>query len=402
MSEATDQELEAEVRCCLAYESNPPISSLLTGFSSTGLKAQHVASIDWLVRATNAEAIGLEVGSTTLELKPRLRPSQTLLLSDDRRVRIAADTAAASAMLILQAVLPFLLFTGGDAIELELCGGTNVAWSPSWDYVDQVLLPALEEHFNINHIERRLISRGWNSGREQDRGTVWLRIQPLALGQPLRARERAAPYQKEDFTLKSVDVTLLAPAELHSQFQQVLARDIDELFPDVDVRFPVVEDTGSDSRIFVLLVGRSTSLRWGRDNLFSIPKKWKAKERAKVADIVSKKVCMELYRELELGGTVDEYLQDQLVVFQALAEGETSFPRDENGAADSLEKAMNALNIDDRRHRDKMHEPFGEGSLHTTTARWVTAELLPKVVWYNKGRVCQGVGVHMEEGASTS
>jgi RNA 3'-terminal phosphate cyclase (ATP) len=47
--------------------------------------------------------------------------------------------------------------------------------------------------------------------------------------------------------------------------------------------------------------------------------------------------------------------------------------------------------------RDKAQEPFGFGSLHATTARWVTAELLPKVQWFNRGTICEGVGMRVEK-----
>lgn len=53
----------------------------------------------------------------------------------ERSIKITAGTAAASALLIFQAVLPFLLFAGGDRgdepIELEIEGGTNVTCETS-------------------------------------------------------------------------------------------------------------------------------------------------------------------------------------------------------------------------------------------------------------------------------
>jgi len=49
--------------------------------------------------------------------------------------------------------------------------------------------------------------------------------------------------------------------------------------------------------------------------------------------------------------------------------------------------------------QDRTREPFGEGSPHTTTARWVTAELLPQVKWFDRGRVCEGVGMAAPEPA---
>lgn len=360
---------------------------------------------------------GLSVGSHTLEFRPRLRPSQFT----DRRVRIAASSAAASTLLILQAVFPFLLFagaTGGEPLELELSGGTNVAWSLSFEYLDQVLLPTLQDRFGIR-VERKLVARGWSLGPSTARGEVRLRIWPLRPGEALLGsgpmeegqEEAAAPrrrregYGTADFEVKNIDVSVLAPAHMHGDLQGALFRDLDSLFPGVEISVKVLEDSGLDSRIYVLLVARSETLRWGRDILTSAPKKAKAKGKGKesLSDYVSRKVCKDLYEELETSGVVDEFLQDQLIIFQALAEGETSFPRDNHGGggnglpqrSGSLVEGMEDLTFRERR-KDKTHEPFGHGSTHATTARWVTAELLPKVGWYNKGTVCEGIGMRME------
>lgn len=142
-------------------------------------------------------------------------------------------------------------------------------------------------------------------------------------------------------------------------------------------------------------------------------------------------MCADLAREVRRGGSVvDEHLQDQLVVFQALAEGRTSFPRpdfvgEEERGGDLLEPAMERLGIigegeeeeergagqggredDDgeKRHQEvrvrrvkKTYEPFGEGSTHTRTARWVASELLPAVRWFNEGSVCEGVGLSFDK-----
>ncbi len=43
--------------------------------------------------------------------------------------------------------------------------------------------------------------------------------------------------------------------------------------------------------------------------------------------------------------------------------------------------------------RDKAVEPFGQGTMHTATARWVAAQVLPAVRWFAKGTVCEGAGL---------
>ena len=75
-----------------------------------------------------------------------------------------------------------------------------------------------------------------------------------------------------------------------------------------------------------------------------------------------KKVVGDLIHEIAHGGCVDEYMQDQIVVFQALAAG----------------KAEVDCGID------------REATLHTKTARWVTEQVVG-TGFDGLGR-CQGLG----------
>ncbi|KAI5924463.1 RNA 3'-terminal phosphate cyclase domain-containing protein [Camillea tinctor] len=377
------------------------------GARGGGLKAQHVTALSWLAQATRAEVRGLEVGSRSLEFRPT-----TAAALDRPRIEIVAGSSAASALLVFQAIFPYLLFAGceeGDApIEIELHGGTNVAFSLSYEYFDQVLLPTLQARFGIR-VERQLRARGWSAGPAK-KGCVWLRFRPVPRGGTLKPVVVTA---EEDLAVAEIDVSMLVPSAVQAPLQEALVRDLDERFPGVDVRFTVVEDSGHEARMYALLVARTeTGGRcWGRDYLYDRARKNKTPRQ--LAAEISRKVCEDLFEEVGRGGAVDEHLQDQLVVFQALAEGRTSFPRgdepvagaetqfkggsggsDDDKGDDGLGSDMESLDIGEKRMRkDKTHEPFGEGSLHTTTARWVVSQLLPSVKWFNNGSICDGAGV---------
>ncbi|KAI1506082.1 RNA 3'-terminal phosphate cyclase domain-containing protein [Biscogniauxia marginata] len=390
--------------CALAAVTSQPIRISNVrgnrgGSRGGGLKAQHVSAIQWLAKATEAEVNGLDVGSRTLEFRPSTPPTAL----KERRVEIVAGSSAASTLLIFQAVFPYLLFSGnetGDPIEVEIHGGTNVSWSLSYEYFDQVLLPTLQEKFGIV-VERQLKARGWSIG-PAGKGCIWIKFRPLRPGiklEPLSPWDR--PVTAKDFHLKQIDVSMLVPGALRAPLAQALAHDLDELFPNVDINFAVMEESSHDARMYTLLVARSeTGLRWGRDYLYD--RAWRKKTPEKLSSEISRKVCKDLFEEITLRGVVDEHLQDQLIVFQALAEGRTSFPRgagpnapfEEADGGDELGVAMENLGLEERRiRRDKTHEPFGEGSMHTTTARWVASELLPTAQWFDKGTICDGAGV---------
>jgi RNA 3'-terminal phosphate cyclase (ATP) len=371
----------------------------------------------------------------TLTFIPHLPPSSLL----DRDISITADSPAASTLLIFQAVFPFLLFAStppnsdthkvcGDPaapITLRISGGTNVSFSLSFEYLDQVLLPTLRDAFGVD-VERRLVGpRGWSLGRQQ-RGMVELKFRPLRAGETLKLRVASSAATDRDgkaattgvygisdgaggasalptvSDVEAIDVSMMVPGDaMREALQGELVDALAELFHGVEVNFKVVEDSGAESRIYVLLVARAGTVRWGRDVLQSMPsskgKNMKATQTtASLCATISRRLATELHEEVSAGGVVDEFLQDQLVIFQALAEGRTSFPRGEDKS--SLERAMERLELDGNKLRkEKTDGPIGEGSLHTTTARWVTAQMLPQVAWYNKGYVCEGAGVQMNK-----
>lgn len=133
-----------------------------------GLKAQHLTAVQWLANACNADIQGAAVGSRDLLFRPGCGPRKTVaplwdrttVLADGSRARfVVIDLQGVGATtLVLQAILPMLLFQGADdasgaldyssisalPILLTLKGGTNVSFSPSVDYVQQVLFPNLK------------------------------------------------------------------------------------------------------------------------------------------------------------------------------------------------------------------------------------------------------------------
>lgn len=336
---------------------------------------------------------GLSVGSKTLTFCPK-RPPTSLL---QRNIKISADSGAASTLLILQAVLPFIVFAGNESEEsicIEISGGTNVSFSLSYEYLDQILLPTLEERFGIN-VERELKRRGWSLG-PQSRGAISLKVSPLGIGQKLAYRPAEPCSYPDSYQVSAVDVSIVVPSHSHEKLQAVIVKDLNALFPDVDVHFKVTDDSGNDARWYVLLVARSSAgIRWGKDILCSMPKKTKLRDT--FVSGVSTQVCRELYDEVMVAGQVDDHLQDQIICFQALCDGVSSFPRGEHPTESTstatLPTAMEALDIDGQTmRREKTHEPFGRGSLHAQTARWVVSEMLPRVEFYNKGDIVKGVG----------
>jgi RNA 3'-terminal phosphate cyclase (ATP) len=363
-----------------------------------GLKNQHVTAIQWLAEATDAIVDGLSVGSTTLTFEPRLSPAEAKLpVSKDgvRRITVGGSNAS-STMLILQAILPFLIFASGGPIAVEVRGGTNVDFSPSYEYLDQVLLPTLEERWSVA-VERKVIHRSWSLGPQSGTGKISLKLNPVQAGQKLTFNTPALWKSLDSLETKSIDVSILTPSEHHATLQNQLAQDLGDLYPRVDVNFVLSEDSGNISRWYILLVAHSASgTRRGRDVLTSMPKK--AKSSATFISQLSRKACKSLYEELSEDDWVDEHLRDQLICYQALSDGWSSMEpsgAEHSASLDGVARDIQSLDLDRREtimRKEKPHEPFGKGSLHAQTARWVASELLPRLEVYNKGDHVKGVG----------
>ncbi|KAI1821423.1 RNA 3'-terminal phosphate cyclase [Xylaria intraflava] len=395
--------------CALAAITSQPIRIINVRGNrsqSTGLKSQHIAAIQWLAEVTQAEAEGLTVGSPTLEFRPRVPPTAL----KDRKIVITADSPGASALLIFQAVFPYLLYAGnesGDPIELEIHGSTNPSFSPSYEYLDQVFLPTLQERFGII-VERRLEKRSWTMG-PLGKGCIWLKFQPVSPGQILRLvkpwSEKKQPGDVD--RMDRIDVSILVPSAMRGSLENEMVKHLGREFPEADIHFVLNEDSGHDARMYVLAVAHSVSgLRWGRDFLYD--RSYKRKQATTIAKEIAKTVTKRLWEQTVVyTAAIDEYLQDQLVVFQALAEGRTTYwsretERWDEAHADPVEDVgepnceAGDMRPGKRIRKDETHGPFGFGSTHTTTARWITAKLMPTIQWFNNGTISEGAGFTLE------
>lgn len=338
------------------------------GKRNGGLKAQHVSAVKWLARIASAETNGCFVGSKTIDFKPNLSDTNPV----DQNIKIDADSAS-SILLVLQAILPVLLFAGdtrGTPITLSIQGGTNGSFSLSYEYLDQVLLPTLER-FGV-HVERQLKVRGWSHGPLK-LGHAEFKIHPIPLGQSLKAPD----WPMERGNVEKIDISILVPENLQEHVENTLLASLTQRFPGVEIDIVLRENT---HRIYVMLVAHtSTSLLFGRDWLYD--RKTKDKTPEDISAEIADKLVEDLNSELKSGGMVDEYLQDQVVIFQALANSRSTILGNQ-----LLSHSSNPSRL------DRTDEPFGSGSKHTTTARWVASQMLPRLKWYNHGQTCEGVG----------
>ncbi len=145
------------LRAAVAFSAilNKPVrvSNIRAGRPEPGLKTQHLSALKVLSEVFNGELSGGKLGSQQVTFVPGAA----------RGGRYSADMrTAASITLALQAVIPAAALAG-QALTLELVGGTDVPWSPTFDYFVHVVRSAFSVigiGFNAESSRRGYYPRG--------------------------------------------------------------------------------------------------------------------------------------------------------------------------------------------------------------------------------------------------
>ncbi|KAI0075469.1 RNA 3'-terminal phosphate cyclase [Panus rudis PR-1116 ss-1] len=272
-----------------------------------GLKAQHAAGLRLAAEISSAHLDGCTLNSESIHFRPDV--------IDVTKPYLADPGTAGSITLLLQIALPCLLYSPTPAkSDLLLRGGTNASNAPQIDYTEHVFLPFLRRRFGLNptlDVRKRgyfpkgggevhfsmpatqgplpavtLLERGPITSVK---GKAYVAGLPKSLAEKMReaAISSLTAFEGIDSELVQVDITA--------------------------VREKPENAVGSGSGI-VLWAESANGCVIGGSALGS-----KGKDPAKVGNAAAD----ELIRNLTHGGCVDEYLQDQIIIFLALAEGKS-------------------------------------------------------------------------------
>ena len=321
------------------------IYGVRAGRVNPGLRAQHLTGIRLAVDAmaddekgTNGRLEGDALHSTEIRYQP---PAATD--DDDANDRaavertITGDTGTAgSIVLLLQAALPGALFGRKNKApcRLRLRGGTNATMAPQYDYWERVFWPTVREQCGLeaDQIQARVLRRGFFP---KGGGEVEVRIKPLNKLplQPIRLTNRG---DVASIYIRSFHAGNL-PRHLAEQMAKVAKSTLRQRYPNVPLETEIVtERQAVGSGLGILVMATTTTGCRLAGSALSSPQK-KARD-------VAAEAARELLQTLDDGGCVDEWLQDQLILFMALAGGVSEM------VAGSL-------------------------TLHTQTAIWIAQEL---------------------------
>ena len=227
----------------------------------------------------------------------------------------SADPGTAGATtLLLQIALPCLLFATSDRADtssLRLHGGTNAINAPQIDYTEQVFLPFIRRHFSVD-VELQITRRGYypkgggevsvtvHSKKEPlpaisvlDRGTVTsIRGRAYVAGLPRKLAKESRDAAVALLVKKGIDPTII---------------DIEYVREDAKKAF------GAGSGV-VLWAETDTGCILGGGSIG---------QKGVDAVEIGREAAEELERNIAQGGCVDEYLQDQWIIFGVLAKGKS-------------------------------------------------------------------------------
>lgn len=294
------------LRNCAAYAAilgkRAHIVKIRANRARPGLRPQALEGLKLLAKVSYGTLVGAFENSQEILFTPGQVVHDSN--SHDTTRSYEADTrTAGSCCLILQACLPVLLFRS-NTIELAIKGGTNVTNSPPIDHVKHVLLPLLEQHFKVA-LELEVVKRGF---MPRGGGIVNVKVHPHEVLPPIRMLEKGVVVQ--------IVANLFGYGNAAQNFVDLVKETVEASFHDRAIEFVcTIEGMETKAKLacgLFLYAKTSTGCIFGGSSLGNAH--IKPEELASLA-------VQDLLNQLAHGGCTDEHIQDQLIIFMALADG---------------------------------------------------------------------------------
>ncbi|KXZ54935.1 hypothetical protein GPECTOR_3g105 [Gonium pectorale] len=302
--------------------------------SKPGLQPQHLTGLQLVERICRGELQGGAVGSANISLRPGAAVCG----------RYSADTRTAGSCTLMVQQIPIRR----SFSELELLGGTDADMAPPAGYLADVLAPLLRRLYGdlMEGLDVQIVRRGFYP---RGGGILTARVPSLPRGTSLPPLDLTTRGNITQVTIKSFAagrVPATVPQRLAASAEAVIRRTLRGLGPAgrsapilVEAVLEPPDRAFGDGCGVLIIADTDTGCRLGAS----------AKgERGVPAEQIGERAAEELAEALESGTCVDQWMQDQLIIWMALASGVS---------------------------RMRCCEP----SLHTRTAMVVAETLLPGV-----------------------
>ena len=267
------------------------VVNIRAGREVPGLRRQHLSALKVLASVFAGELQGANDGSTEVRFVP----------GKPRLDSFSADMGtAASITLVLQAVVPAVALSG-SRLTLELTGGTDVPWSPTFDYFRSVAVGgygAIGVDAVVGALRRGYYPRGG--------GVVTAEIGPSASLKPLDLVGRP-PVTAALLTSRCG----MLPKRVGERQAQAAAEELSRSGVRVE-RAEVSEEQSSSPGTSVLVHSVGEGFYLGSDAIGA---------KGKPAEEVGREAADGYLSALESGACMDSHLADMLMPLLSLAPG---------------------------------------------------------------------------------
>nr|WP_245597031.1 RNA 3'-terminal phosphate cyclase [Methermicoccus shengliensis] len=255
------------------------------GRRSEGLAPQHLKAVQTAAHITDARVDGLKLHSTELFFHP------TCIHPLNGEVDIGT---AGSITLLLQCILPILLHAPKSS-SFTVRGGTDVEWSPSWDYFEHITLAALGQMGAS--VEAGLLMRGYYP---EGGGVVSMKVSPSHIH--ISPRE----FERSDAPIAGNVHSFALPSHVPERIRDAAATFLMQHGHPAHI---ALEHTRARS------VGCGITLWSGLLGACALGRRGLPAER------VGRMAASQLLKEIKSGASVDVHLADQLIPYMALSGG---------------------------------------------------------------------------------
>ena len=268
-----------------------------------GLQAQHLTGVRAIARICDAELEGADLGSLTLTFRPQSPPRAGEYSFDVAEARKGGSAGATS--LVFQTLLLPLAFAPGQS-RLTIRGGTHVAWSPPFHYLQHVYLPTLARM----GVEASVEIERWG----------WFPIGGGEMAASVRGRREShlsgldLVERGELKRLWGISATSNLPAHVGQRQKKRTEETLRKRGFDPQIEIVDAPSPGTGTVVFL-----AAEYEHAVAGLSSLG------ERGKPAEKVAEEACREFIAHHQSGACLDQHLADQLILPLALSPGPSAF-----------------------------------------------------------------------------
>lgn len=253
-----------------------------------GIKAQHYVAIKSIQEICDAKVEGLEIGSSELTFYP----------GEIKGGKYKFDIGTAGSItLVLQACILASIQTK-KPIRIRLTGGTDVKWSPTWDYFEHVFLPLIYK--SGVDVKPQLIKRGYYP---KGGGETEIEIQPTKKIKPLKLSN------DQEFTeIKGIVHIGSLPENISIRIKHAVIKNLLKKAFMTSIEIDKSKTLSPGTGVTLWAESKDTVL--GTAVLG---------ERGVTSEEVGEKAALNMVKEIESGATLDVYAFDQILPYMVLA-----------------------------------------------------------------------------------